>query len=140
MNWVTCIGSDAANAALHLAAVLIIEETMNSPAKAKDPPMNAATIAALKSHAELMVALSASHLTPSTRRKLVNDNLSVNTYPTDYGGLVFVGSPRYQLPQETDLATIFEAAEQAGITWLKFDSDAAVIEGLPVFDAIDFDE
>lgn len=102
--------------------------------------MDAATIAALKAHAELLVALSPSHLTPSTRRKLVDDDLSVNTYPTDYGGFVFVGSPRYQFPQETDLATIFEAAEQAGIAWLKFDSDAAVIEGLPVFEAIDIDE
>ncbi|WP_445330674.1 DUF5983 family protein [Thauera aminoaromatica] len=32
------------------------------------------------------------------------------------------------------MATIFEVAEQAGIAWLKFDSEAAVIDGLPVFD------
>jgi len=38
------------------------------------------------------------------------------------------------MPTEADLATIFEVAEQAGIVWLKFDSDAAVIDGLPVFD------
>jgi hypothetical protein len=35
----------------------------------------------------------------------------------------------------TDLALIFEAAEKAGIVWLKFDSDAAVIDGLQVFKA-----
>jgi hypothetical protein len=32
------------------------------------------------------------------------------------------------------LAAIFMVAEQAGIAWLKFDSEAAVIDGLPVFD------
>jgi hypothetical protein len=35
---------------------------------------------------------------------------------------------------EADLAAIFGVAEQAGIVWLKFDSEAAVIDGLPVFD------
>jgi hypothetical protein len=32
------------------------------------------------------------------------------------------------------LAAIFEVAEKAGIVWLKFDSDAAIVDGLPVFD------
>ena len=40
----------------------------------------------------------------------------------------------YRIPTEADLATIFEVAEQAGIVWLKFDGEAAVIDGLPVFD------
>ena len=31
------------------------------------------------------------------------------------------------MPTEADLATIFEVAERAGIVWLKFDSEAAVI-------------
>ncbi len=43
-------------------------------------------------------------------------------------------SPRYDIPTETDLAAVFEVAELAGIVWLKFDADSAVIDGLPVFD------
>ena len=39
-----------------------------------------------------------------------------------------------RIPTEADLAAIFTVAEQAGIAWLKFDSEAAVIDGLPVFD------
>ena len=41
--------------------------------------------------------------------------------------------PCYRIPTEVDLATIFTVAEQTGIAWLKFDSEAAVIDGLPVF-------
>ena len=37
------------------------------------------------------------------------------------------------MPSEADLASIFEAAAQAGIVWLKFDCEAPVIDGLPVF-------
>jgi len=47
-----------------------------------------------------------------------------------------VGTPRYRIPTEPDLAAIFEAAEQAGVAWLMFDREAAVIEGLPAFDAL----
>jgi hypothetical protein len=90
-------------------------------------------IARLREQAEPLAALSLSHLTPATRQKLLDDELSVNAYPTAFGGLVFVGAPRYSLPTETDLALIFEAAEQAGIVWLKFDREAAVIDGLQVF-------
>lgn len=36
--------------------------------------------------------------------------------------------------QAESLVAIFEGAEQADIVWLKFDSEAAVIGGLPVFD------
>jgi len=99
--------------------------------------LDTATVAVFKAHAESLVALSSMHLTPHTRQKLVADDLSVNTYPTEHGGFVFIGSPRYQFPQEPDLAMIFEAAERAGIVWLKFDSDAAVIDGLPLFENVD---
>jgi hypothetical protein len=90
-------------------------------------------IACLRELAEPMVALSLTHLTPATRDKLRHDKLTVNAYPTDFGGLVYVGAPKYHVPGEQDLARIFEAAEEAGIVWLKFDSGAAVVEGLPVF-------
>ena len=90
-------------------------------------------IASLRELAEPMVALSLAHLTPATRHKLRHDKLTVNAYPTAFGGLVFVGAPRYRAPAEPDLARIFEAAEQAGIVWLKFDTEAAIIDGLPVF-------
>ena len=90
-------------------------------------------ISRLREQVEPLAALSLSHLTPATRKKLLDDELSVNAYPTDFGGFVFVGSPRYRLPAESDLASIFEAAEQAGIVWLKFDSEAPTIDGLPVF-------
>lgn len=90
-------------------------------------------IEGLREQAESLVALSLSHLTPGTQQRLHEDELSVNAYPTDFGGFVYVGAPRHRHPAEADLASIFEAAEQAGITWLKFDSEAPVIRGLPVF-------
>lgn len=99
--------------------------------------MEILTVAALKAHIEPLAALSLSHLSPSTRLKLADDELSVNAYPTDYGGIIFVGAPLYRIPEEADLAAIFEVAEQAGIVWLKFDSEAAVIDGLPIFEMPD---
>jgi len=96
--------------------------------------MESRTIEGLRQQAESLAALSIRHLTSATRVKLADDALSVNAYPTECGGFVFVGTPRYRIPAETDLATIFEAAEQAGITWLMFDDEAALIDGLPVFD------
>ncbi len=95
--------------------------------------MNPTLIASLREQAEPLVALSLAHLTAPTRQKLLDDELSVNAYPTDFGGFVFVGAPRHRIPVEGDLASIFEAAEQAGIVWLKFDSEADVLDGLPVF-------
>ena len=91
-------------------------------------------MASLQEQADPLASLSISHLSSSTRLKLADDELSVNSYPTDCGGIIYVGAPRYRIPTEADLATIFEVAEQAGIVWLKFDSEAAVIDGLPVFD------
>lgn len=90
-------------------------------------------ISCLRELAEPLLALSLAHLTPTTQHKLRNDMLTVNAYPTGCGGLVFVGAPRYRMPAEPDLARIFEAAEKAGIVWLKFDAEAAVIDGLPIF-------
>ena len=96
--------------------------------------METPSVASLRAQAEPLASLSISHLSPSTRLKLADDDLSVNAYPTDCGGIIYVGAPRYRIPTEADLATIFEVAEQAGIVWLKFDGEAAVIDGLPVFD------
>jgi hypothetical protein len=45
--------------------------------------------------------------------------------------------PCHRIPTEADLAAIFEVAELAGIVWLKFDSEAAVIDGLPIFEMPD---
>lgn len=95
--------------------------------------MNEATVTRLRQQAEPLAALSSAHLTPPTRQKLISNDLSVNAYPTTEGGFVYVGSPRYDIPTEADLAAIFELAEQTGVVWLKFDAEAAVIEGLPVF-------
>lgn len=97
--------------------------------------MESHCIEALREQAEPLVALSLSHLTPGTRQRLQADDLSVNAYPTEFGGFVFVGAPRHRHPVESDLASIFEAAEKAGVVWLKFDCEAPVITGLPVFTA-----
>jgi hypothetical protein len=86
---------------------------------------------------EPLAALSICHLTATTRQKLAHDDLSVNVYPNDYGGFVYVGSPPYTVPAESDMAMIFEVARLAGIVWLKFDSDAAIVDGLPVFGDLD---
>lgn len=96
--------------------------------------MDKSTAKNLLQHVEPMAALSITHLTASTRQKLAADDLSVNAYPNEYGGFVYVGVPRYSVPTEADLAAIFDVAEQAGIVWLKFDSDAAGIDGLPIYE------
>lgn len=96
--------------------------------------MDESTVTSLRQKAEPLAALSSAHLTPATRDKLIGNDLSVNVYPTAHGGFVYVGSPRYDIPAEADLAAVFEVAERAGIVWLKFDADSAVIDGLPVFD------
>ena len=49
------------------------------------------------------------------------------------GGLVYVGQPVYRRPAETDLAALFDAAEQAQVSWLMFDRDVGPIEGLAVY-------
>lgn len=96
--------------------------------------MDNISVTHLRTLAEPLAAISLSHLSSNTRLKLANDDLSVNAYPTDYGGILYVGAPRHRIPTESDLAAIFEIAELAGIVWLKFDSEAAVIDGLPTFE------
>ncbi len=98
--------------------------------------METPSVASLRAQAEPLASLSISHLSPSTRLKLADDDLSVNAYPTDCGGVIYVGVPCHRIPTEADLAAIFEVAELAGVVWLKFDSEAAVIAGLPVFDIL----
>ena len=99
--------------------------------------MDNISVTHLRTLAEPLAAISLSHLSSNTRLKLANDDLSVNAYPTDYGGILYVGAPRHRIPTESDLAAIFEIAELAGIVWLKFDSEAAVINGLPIFEMLD---
>ena len=96
--------------------------------------MEKTNVARLCQLGELLAPLSIRHLTAATRRLLADDALSVNAYPTACGGFVYVGAPRYRMPTEPDLAAIFEAAEQAGVVWLMFDREAAVIDGLPIFE------
>lgn len=95
--------------------------------------MPSSPIATLRELAEPLAALSIDHLSPQTRKRLREDDLSVNAYPNAFGGLVFVGKPGQNVPTEADLARLFDAAEQAGIVWLLFDHEAEVVDGLPVF-------
>lgn len=97
--------------------------------------MDLSSVASLRTQAEPLVELSLFHLSASTRLKLADDDLSVNAYPNDCGGLIYVGAACYRIPEETDLAAIFEIAEQAGVVWLLFDREAAMIEGLPIFES-----
>lgn len=95
--------------------------------------METSAVASLRAQAELLASLSIPHLSPSTRLKLADDDLLVNAYPTDCGGVIYVGALLPD-PVEAALAAILAVAAQAGVVWLKFDSEAAVIDGLPVFD------
>jgi hypothetical protein len=100
----------------------------------KENAVNEHLVGRLLALTEPLAALSICHLTATTRQKLADDDLSVNVYPNDYGGFVYVGSEPYNVPVESDMAMIFELAKLAGIVWLKFDSDAAILDGLPVFE------
>jgi len=95
--------------------------------------MSTIPVERLRELAEPLVTLSLSHLSPSTRRKLRANVLSVNAYPTEFGGLVFVGAPRHRIPAESDLAAIEAIVEHAGVAWLLFDAEAPVVDGLPLF-------
>ncbi|MBP7655143.1 MAG: hypothetical protein KA742_01180 [Pseudoxanthomonas sp.] len=97
--------------------------------------MNTACIGRLRELAESITVLSLSHLQPATRAKLQQNDLSVNAYPTDFGGLVYIGSPPHRTPVETDLAFIGEISAHAGIEWLLFDSEGSIVDGLPVFES-----
>lgn len=97
--------------------------------------MKTSPVEALRREAELLAVLSTLHLTPASRTRLADDELSINAYPGECGGFIYVGTPPYQVPAEPDLVTIFQIAEQAGVAWLMFDREAAVIDGLPIFGA-----
>ena len=101
------------------------------------PKPPASAIASLQADVETLSTLSIRHLSEDTGNRLQCNQLSVNAYPTLGGGFVYVGTPRYDTPLESDLATLFDLAECAGVTWLKFDADAALIPGLPVYGALE---
>lgn len=101
--------------------------------------MPPSAVATLRELAEPLAAISLTHLSPETRQKLKDNELSINAYPTGPGGLVFVGAPRHQVPVEEDLALLLESAEQAGIVWLLFDDEGEVVDGLPTFAPTDRD-
>jgi hypothetical protein len=88
---------------------------------------------ALAKASEPLAVLSTAHLTPDTRTRLAEGKLSVLVYPNEYGGFIYVGDPAENNPTEPELKAVFEVAAQAGLVWLKFDRDAALVEGLPVF-------
>jgi hypothetical protein len=100
--------------------------------------MHETLVAQLLVLAEPMAALSIDHLTPLTRRKLADNELSVHAYLNEYGGFVHVGDSAEIAPTESDLATIFDLARRARLVWLKFDADAGVLDGLPTYRETDF--
>lgn len=95
------------------------------------------TIQRLRELVEPMASVSLSHLHPATRGLLLRNALSVNVYPTEVGGLLYVGTPRQRIPAEQDLDVVTRFAEKARIAWLLFDAEAPIVEGLPVFSASD---
>lgn len=103
------------------------------------PPVGGIDGARMRELAETFASISLWHLCPATRELLRRNALSVNAYPTEFGGLVFVGSPRQRIPVERDLNGVTELAERAGIAWLLFDIEAPVIDDLPVFDPVESD-
>lgn len=96
--------------------------------------MNDTLTQRLMQHAEPLVAISISHLHPATRQRLADGALSVVAYPNDYGGFVYVGAAGDNVPLEPELAPLFEAAQAAGIVWIKFDADASTVDGLQTFE------
>lgn len=105
-----------------------------SPQLAETIPMSYVPTENLLQFSEPLAVISILHLKPVTRLKLAGNALSVNAYPDEHGGFVYVGRPAYQAPTEPDLAEIFALAERADIIWLKFDSDAGVVESLALYD------
>lgn len=91
------------------------------------------TTARLRELGEALASVSLWHLHPATRELLRRNALSVNAYPTDFGGFVFVGSPRQRIPVEADLEVVTGLAERAGVSWLLFDVEAPPVDGLPMF-------
>jgi hypothetical protein len=56
----------------------------------------------LRQQAEMLASLSLKHLSSATRNKLADDDLSVNAYPTDCGGFVYVGAPNAGIDERND--------------------------------------
>jgi hypothetical protein len=104
----------------------------------KETRMETPAVASLRAQAEPLAALSISHLSPSTRLKLADDE-SVGQCLSDRlrRHPLRRRTPCHRIPTEADLAAIFEVAELAGVVWLNFDSEAAVIDGLPIFEMPD---
>lgn len=63
----------------------------------------------------------------------------LSAYPNEEGGFVFVGKPGFVLPAEPDLAAIFLVVARAGVRWIKFEQEGAVIEGLTFYGEPDDD-
>ena len=95
--------------------------------------MHTLPVTGLRQQAEMLASLSLKHLSSATRNKLADDDLSVNAYPTDCGGFVYVGPAAENVPAEPELIPLFAAARVAGIVWLKFDADAETVEGFETF-------
>ena len=106
---------------------------LNQPGETVDSSI----VEQLRQQTTAMVVLSICHLRADTRIGLAMNQLSVNAYPTACGGFVYVGDPVYSLPTEPDLANVFKLACAAGAEWLMFDLEAAVIDGLPTFPAVE---
>lgn len=83
-------------------------------------------------HSEPLVAISITHLSGPTRKRLAEGRLSVVAYPNYYGGFVHVDTDD-TAPDEADLAAIFSIARRCGVVWIKFDADAPTVDGLPTF-------
>ncbi|WP_430371195.1 hypothetical protein [Stenotrophomonas geniculata] len=63
----------------------------------------------------------------------------LSAYPNEEGGFVFVGKPGFVVPAEPDLAAIFLVVARAGVRWIKFEQEGAVIEGLTFYGEPDDD-
>src|SRR5690606_30764934 len=87
-RWGACAGSVVATAAWSLVGRLArVPRPSRRLIKRKENRMETPAVASLRAQAEPLAALSISHLSQSTRLKLADDDLSVNAYPTDCGGL-----------------------------------------------------
>ena len=92
-RWAGCAGTAAGTAGwISIAHSAARRLKISNPAR-KEPTMDETTVASLLAHAEPLAALSIAHLSPTTRQKLADDDLSVNAYPNEFGGFVYVGAP-----------------------------------------------
>lgn len=101
------------------------------PTKTHD--LKAQRVASLRQLREPLAVITTAHLSDSTFAQLKVNQLSVQAYVHDYGAFIYLGAPLLIRPEEPDLREIAEAAIQAEVTWLGFDVEGAVVEGLPLF-------